>query len=228
MKRLFVLLLALLFTACGGKQEYTTLCSYISGRLQLGPGGWYEVVRHTDDTVDIVYTDIQSATRAPLGGDTVMPVPHGAVGGVFATQSHIYYLDCGFPPAMGITPNPQTLYQFTFDGSLENSIILPADIYISTDSAVITDGEKIWFVSDNVYVFDPESLTFEKTVWQGDIPQPENTSAGWLIVPTHSQIIYINNGFNKITDIHYSIIMESDFNKGKDSFIPVENHMYYR
>lgn len=228
MKRLFVFLLALILTACGGQQEYTTLCSYIGGEIQPGPGGWYEVIRHTDDTIDIVYTDILSATRSPLGGDTAMPVHHGAVGGIFVTQTHLYYFDSGFPQAMGITPNPQTLYQFSLTGSLENTIKLPDEIYISTDSAVITDGEKIWFVSDDVYVFDTENLTFKKSSWQGDAPLPQSTSDGWMIVPVDRRTVYVNNGFYKITDIHYSIIKKTDFDSGKDAFIPIENLIEYR
>ena len=228
MKRLFVLLLVVLLTACGGKQDCTTLCSYIGGEIQPGPGGWYEVIRHTDDTIDIVYTDILSATRSPLGGDTAIPVPHGAVGGIFVTQTHLYYFDSGFPQAMGITPNPQTLYQFSLTGSLENTIKLPDEIFISTDSAVITDGEMMYFVGDCVYSFDPDSLAFEKSSWQGDAPLPESTSDGWVIVPVDRQTVYVNNGFYKIADIHYSIIKKTDFDSGKDAFIPIENHIEYR
>lgn len=228
MKRLFIFMLAVLLTACGGKQDRTTLCSYISGEIQPGPGGWYEVIRHTDDTIDIVYTDISSATRAPLGGDTAMPVPHGAVGGIFVTQTHLYYFDSGFPQAMGITPNPQTLYQFSLAGRLENTVTLPDDIDISIDSAVITDGEMIYFVADSAFSFNPDSLTFEKYIWQGDIPQPGNTSGGWLLVPSHSRTVYVNNGFYKITDKYYSIIKETDFDSGKNTFIPIENRIEYR
>lgn len=183
MKKLIVVLLALMMTGCGSfplkdsdaveNNGLATVCQRISGEKTSGEKGWYELIRHTDGTADILFTDITTATRAPLAGTEAMDAPYGSLSGIFVADGFLYYYFYGFPETMNKPEVNSALYQYDLKGNLIQSVIFDNNIRFSINSAVISDGEKLYFYSDNqgksiIYTVNHIDLKIQKLYESND------------------------------------------------------------
>ena len=131
MKKLIAVVLAIMLAGCANtpleeatgqkQQNFTTVCQYISGEMAGAENGWYEIMRHTDGSADILFTDIATATRTPASQQAKLDTPYGSLGGIFVSDGYVYYYHYGFPPGMNKTENPSCIYQYSADGSLIQS-----------------------------------------------------------------------------------------------------------
>ena len=156
MKKLLSVLLALAVVGCSKEpaprnrevpvaENYYTVCEYIAGYIQPAPGGRYELLRHTDGSADIIYTDIATATRKPLGADTTVEIPHDVVTGIFTRDGYLYHYFHGAPLGMKEENDTAVLYQYTPEGKLLQTCEIGTDIEPDMDSAVVSDGKWLYF-----------------------------------------------------------------------------------
>lgn len=183
MKKLLAVLLVFLMAGCGSfppkdtaaveNNGLATVCQRISGEKTPGENGWYELIRHTDGTADILFTDITEATRAPLAGTEAMDAPYGSLSGIFVSDGFLYYYFYGFPETMNKPEVNSALYQYDLKGNLIQSVIFDNNIRFSIDSAVISDGEKLYFCSENqgksiIYTVNQQNLDVQKLYESND------------------------------------------------------------
>ena len=143
MKKLFIVLLVLLMTGCGSFPQkdaavvdnngLATVCQRISGEKTSGGNGWYELIRHTDGTADILFTDIATATRAPLAGTKAIDATYGSLSGIFIADGFLYYYFYGFPENMNRPDVYSALYQYDLKGNIIQSVIFDNNIRFSID-----------------------------------------------------------------------------------------------
>ena len=156
MKKLLSFLLALAVAGCSKEpvpqnrevppaDNYHTVCEYIAGYMHTAPGGRYELLRHTDGSADIVYTDIATATRKALGADTTVEIPHDVVTGIFYRDGYLYHYFHGAPLGMKEENDTAVLYQYTPEGKLLQTCEIGTDIEPDMDSAIVSDGKWLYF-----------------------------------------------------------------------------------
>ena len=182
MKKLFVILLAFIMTGCnsfpqrdaGTVENYglTTVCQRISGEKTAGKNGWYELIKHTDGTADITFTDISTATRSPLADATAIDSPYGSLSAVFVADGYVYHYFYGFPESMGKEENNSILYQYDTGGKLLQKKVFEAEEKFTIGSAVVSDGENLYFSGYgnekfNIYTVNQNNLDAQ-TFYQSD------------------------------------------------------------
>ena len=182
MKKLFSVLLAVLMVGCGNvaqqgpaveeSKNLTTVCSYLSGEIKGADNGWYEVMRHSDGTADIVYTDVSAGTRSVFGDARSINVPYGSLSAVFVADGYVYHYFYGFPESMGKEENNSILYQYDTDGKLLQTKVFEAEEKFTIGSAVVSDGENLYFSGYgnekfNIYTVNQNNLEAQ-TFYQSD------------------------------------------------------------
>ncbi len=182
MKRILGILLAVVMVGCSkvaventtvdDTKNLTTVCHYLSGDIKGAHGGWYEVVRHSDGTADIVYTDMAQGIRTEFGDYSTINVPYGSLSAVFTADGFVYHYFYGFPESMKKEENNSVLYLYDTDGTLLQSQVFEKDQKFTIGSAVVSDGEKLYFSGCNnekynIYTVDQSTLEIN-TLYQSN------------------------------------------------------------
>lgn len=187
MKKLLAFMLAVLLTGCSGDVQevtttedttaentanLTTVCHSLSGEIKGGENGWYEVMRHSDGSADLIYTDIETGIRAEFGQYSTINAPYGSLSAVFAADGFVYHYFYGFPESMNKAENSGFLYQYDTQGNFLQALVLDKRTKFPIGSSVVSDGEKLYFSGydgekSNIYSIKQSKLEPE-IIYQSD------------------------------------------------------------